>query len=133
MGFRIVDIMTEKGEVLAHVDRDSGPRVGKYRVDVSNVDSVSRSAISRARREADVVMIDEIAPMEVYSEEFRRQVRGSLESDEPLLAVVHKRSTSGFIGEVKDRGDVEMFQVDEETREILPDSLTDKIVEKLQS
>lgn len=130
-GFEIIDIMTDESKILAHVDREKGPRVSKYRVNVPNVDSVSKSAISRALEEADLLVIDEIAPMEIYSEEFRRQVRRALDSEKPLIAVVHKRSKSGFTGQVKRREDSEIFEVTGETREDLPEKLTRLVLESL--
>ncbi len=79
---------------------------------------MSKSAISRALDESDLLVVDEIAPMEVYSDEFRKQVRRALDSEKPLIAVIHKRSKSGFIGDVKEREDSQIFEVDEKTREI---------------
>lgn len=128
-GFKIVDIMSDRSKILAHVDQEQGPKVSKYRVNVENVDMLSESAISRALEETGVVMIDEIAPMEIYSEEFKRQVSKALDSEKPLLAVIHKRSKSGFIGDVKNRGDTEIFEVNKETRDYLPEKLTDLIME----
>lgn len=130
-GFEIVDIRTGESKILAHVNQDQGPKVSKYRVNVPNVDDISKTAISSALEECDVLVIDEIAPMEVYSEEFKRQVRKVLDSDKPLLAAVHRRSRSGFIGEVKNRGDTDMFEVDEKSREELPKKLTRLVWESL--
>lgn len=128
-GFEITDIMSEESKILSHVDQEIGPKVSKYRVNVPNVDSVSKSAISRALDEADLLVIDEIAPMETYSDEFKKQAKRALDSEKPLLAVVHRRSKSGFIGEVKARQDIRIFEVNEETREELPERLTKLILE----
>ncbi len=130
-GFEIVDIMTNQSKILAHVNQEQGPKISKYRVNVGNVDDMSESAISRALETADVLMIDEIAPMEIFREEFKRQVRKVLDSEKPLIAVIHKRSKSGFIGEVKSREDTEIFEVNEESREYLPEKLTDLVIESL--
>lgn len=131
-GFEIVDVMTDESRILAHVDREKGPRVSKYRVDVSNVDALSKSAISRALSEADFLVIDEIAPMEVHSGEFRRHVRRALDSEKPLVAVIHKRSKSGFIGEVKSRDDSKIFELTEKNRDELPDRLEKLVLESLR-
>lgn len=131
-GFEIVDVMTSESKILAHVNRDRGPRVSKYRVNVPSVDILSKSAISRALEEADLVVIDEIAPMEVYSDEFKRQVRRALDSEKPLVAVIHKRSESGFIGEVKRREDCKLFEVTERTRSNLPEKIEERILEILE-
>lgn len=131
VGFEIVDAMTGDARVLAHVDRAEGPQVGKYRVNVANVDRVCAAAFERAFAEADFLLVDEIAPMEVYSEAFVRQVRRALDAELPLLAAIHFRSTEGFIGEIKDRDDTELFEVTETTRDELPARLTERILEQL--
>ncbi len=130
-GFKIVDILTGNSKILAHVDRSEGPRVGKYRVNVENVDDMSRSAISRALKECDIVAIDEIAPMEVYSEVFRNVVDECLESEKPLLAAIHKRSTTGFIGKVKDSSDSKIYEVRRDNRGELPRKISNLILKKL--
>lgn len=130
-GFRIIDIMTDESRVLAHINEDDGPKVSKYRVNVPNVDYISKSAISRALEEADLLVIDEIAPMETHSDEFKQQVERSLNSGKPLLAVIHKRSKRGFIGKVKGREDTKLFELNKETREDLPKKLAELILESL--
>lgn len=122
-GFKIVDVAREESEVLAHEQLNRGPKVSKYRVNVSNVDSISRKAISKGLEDRDFLVIDEIAPMEIHSDEFKEQTRRALDSEKPLLAVIHERSQSGFIGKVKRRSDIRIFEVNEETREYLPEKL----------
>ncbi|PTD93817.1 nucleoside triphosphatase [archaeon SCG-AAA382B04] len=130
-GFKITDIMSDQSMILAHIDEDYGPRVSKYRVNVENIDLISDSAISKALREADLIIIDEIAPMEAYSNVFNQKVKEALESKKPLLGVIHKRSRKGFIGEVKGWDDIKMFIIDKENRDSLPNKLKTKIREKI--
>lgn len=127
VGFDIQDVMTGEARLLAHVDRETGPRVGKYRVAVPHVDAIAGSALRRALGAADAVVVDEIAPMEVASEPFCRHVRRALDADQPTLAAVHHRSTAGFIGEVKAREDTASFEVTEATRDALPATLTARL------
>lgn len=129
VGFEIVDIMADESQVLAHVDQESGPSVGKYRVNVANVDTICEEAFPRAFDKADFLVIDEIAPMEVHSNVFKEQVRQALDADIPLVAVIHQRSTSGFVGEVKQRDDTQLFEVTTKTRDGLPVMLTDRVLE----
>jgi nucleoside-triphosphatase len=130
-GFRIVDLATGQDAVMAHVDRDEGPSVGKYRVDVDAVDRITEQALTAAREEADVVLVDEIAPMEVESELFVAGVRACLDVGQPLVGTVHQRSSRGFLGEVKDRDDVTLLEVTEATREAVPAQLVQRAVEAL--
>jgi len=127
VGFKMIDIMTGEERVLAHVDQRHGPQVSRYRVNVANINELSESAIGRALREADFVAIDEIAPMELHSDGFRRAVLAALDSPKPLLAVVHQRATTGFIGEVKSRADAKIFEVTPRTRTDLPKLLVEAV------
>jgi len=127
LGFKMVDLMTGEERILAHVDQPTGPQVSKYRVNVENVDAMSELAIGRALREADFVVIDEIAPMEMHSEGFRRVVLAALDSPKPLLAVIHQRTTGGFIGAVKARSDVRLFEVTPSNRAKLPSQLAELV------
>lgn len=123
VGFRIIDIMTGEERILAHVDQRDGPQVSKYRVNVVNVDEMSEKAIERALKEADFLVIDEIAPMEIHSEGFKRAVLAALDSSKPVLAVIHQRTRTGFIGEIKARNDVKIFEVTLNTRAELSEQL----------
>ncbi len=119
VGFKMLDIATGEERILAHIDQPSGPRVGKYKVDLKNLDEMAESAIGLALREADVVVVDEIAPMEMNSEVFKRAVKGALDSQKPVLAAIHQRTTTGVIGEVKSRPDVRLFEVGSANRGVL--------------
>jgi nucleoside-triphosphatase len=127
VGFEIVYVATGESRILAHVDRAEGPRVGKYRVNVDGVDEISAVAFDRAFETADFLVVDEIAPMEVYSDEFTRQVRRALDMDLPLIAAIHYHSTDGFIGDIKTRDDAELFEVSETTRDDLPEKLATRL------
>jgi len=129
IGFRIVDVMTGDERILARVGHTGGPRVGKYQVNIAGLDEISGRAIERAIRKADFVVVDEIAPMEIYSIGFRRAVIAALDSRKPTMAVVHQRSKTGFIGDVKKRNDVKIFEVTRSTREILPYKLAELVLE----
>ncbi len=128
VGFELVDVGTDERAVLAHVDRDEGPSVGKYRVDVDAVDRISQAALGETARDAvDVILIDEIAPMEVFSDVFVAEVRACLDSQLPVVGTVHRRGTTGLIGEVKERDDVDVVEVTEANRDALPDDLVERV------
>ena len=67
IGFSLEDLMTQERGILAHVDQKEGPRVGKYRVNLPDIQRVGVSAIRRAMTDADVIIVDELGPMELYS------------------------------------------------------------------
>lgn len=127
VGFEIVDVMTGEARVMAHVDRDEGPKVGTYRVNVAAIDAVCSTAFPRAFEDAEFLVVDEIAPMEGYSDEFIKQVRRALDADLPLVAAIHYHSTEGFIGEVKGRHDTEMVEVTPANRDELPITIREQL------
>lgn len=119
VGFRMVDISTGRSEVMAHVENDS-PSVGKYGVDVQAVDAVAREAIVT---DADLVVVDEIAPMETHSNVFVERVRAVLNSDAPVVVVVQEERETGFVGSVKRRDDTTLLRLTKENRDGMPDEL----------
>lgn len=131
VGFAIRDAMTGASATLADVGRERGPRVGKYRVDVAGLESIVETAFPAAREAADVIVVDEIAPMEVVSDLFVTEVRSALDAEIPVLAAVHGRSEDGFIGTVKERSDADLHTVTPENRDTLPDRLAEHLTERL--
>lgn len=131
VGFEIRDVATGEAAVMAHRDRDEGPSVGSYRVDVDAVARVAGPALERARREADAAVVDEIAPMEVASDAFVEACRALLDAQVPTVAAVHQRSTRGFVGAVKGRADATLVTVTEANRDDLPGDLARRVLDQV--
>lgn len=121
VGFRVKDVSTGRSEVMAHIEYSEGPSVGKYGVDVETVDEVAREAV--VAEDADLVVVDEIAPMETHSEAFVDGVRGVLDSETPIVGVVQEARETGFVGSVKEREDATMVRVTEENRDEVPEDI----------
>ncbi|MBI3183991.1 MAG: DUF2478 domain-containing protein [Myxococcales bacterium] len=88
-GFRIIDLASSDERLMASVGSKSEHRVGKYGVDVAAVDEVARR-FERSIGRADLLVIDEIGKMELFSAEFARAVEAAFAADLPLVAVVHR-------------------------------------------
>jgi nucleoside-triphosphatase len=125
IGFKIVELASREERILAHVDH-AGPKVSKYGVDLANLGEMSRKALE-VLPSVDVVVIDEIGPMEVMSQAFRDFVRRALDSPKPVLAAIHKKTEAGFIGEIKRRPDVAIFEVAFGGRERLSAKLKERM------
>lgn len=124
VGFRIEPLEEGKdGEVMAHVEYDRRRSVGKYGVDESAVSSVAKSAIRT--EEADLVVVDEIAPMQIYSDVFVERVRELLDSRTRVVGVVQEGSETGFIQEVKDRGVI--LRVTQSNRDGIPERVLSRL------
>ncbi|MCZ6875422.1 MAG: AAA family ATPase [bacterium] len=116
-GFRLVTF-GEHRVILAHVDFHTPYRVSKYCVDISTFEAVVDSALS-LNRHADVYLIDEIGKMECFSPKFITAVQTILDANQPVIAIVAKKG-GGFISDVKQRADVERWEVTRENRTCLP-------------
>ncbi len=126
VGFEIFDLATGKHGWLAHVGQKSGPKVGRYHVNMNDLESVGAQAIANALANADVVAIDEIGPMELFSEQFKVATGKALGGDKLVLAVVHFKEHDRLVVESKARADAEVFIVTERNRIELPDVLVEK-------
>ena len=121
VGFRLVTLDGGEG-VLAHVDLETPERLGKYRLDLSALETVGVKAVRDAVRARQLVVIDEIGPMEIRSAMFRDAVNEVLESEVPLLATIFARSLP-FIDAIKSRPDVTLIEVRRDNREALVSEL----------
>lgn len=128
VGFKIIDLGTGVVGTLASIDQPAGPRVGRYRVNLRDVAEVGAKAILRAIESADVVVCDEVGPMELFSPDFRRAVKALLDSDKPVLGVVHKWYRDPMVSDLKSLPNVEVVEVTYENRDDLPGELAERIL-----
>jgi nucleoside-triphosphatase len=126
VGFEIIDLSSDERGWLAHVNQKTGPQVGKYRVNLADLENVGAKAIVDAVEDCDVIAIDEIGPMELFSEKFRNAVKTALQSSKLVIAVVHWKAKDKLVNDVKAREDAEIFTVTPENRETLSKTIVDK-------
>jgi nucleoside-triphosphatase len=131
VGFEALDVSDGRRGYLAHVNQTSGPQVGKYRVNLTDLDNVGARAIANAIENSDVIVIDEIGPMELFSDKFKDAVRKVVEGKKPTIAVVHWKARDILINQVKSREDTEMLVVTLENRKSLHEVLARRVVESL--
>ena len=124
IGFEIMDLTNSKHGWLAHVNQRTGPQVGKYHVNLQDLENIGAKAITEAMEKCDAVAIDEIGPMELFSQKFKQAVKQALESKKLVLAVVHAKAKDPLIGEAKQRADAEIYTVTMANRDDMPSKIT---------
>jgi nucleoside-triphosphatase len=111
VGFRLIDITNGREGWLAHIHQESGPSVGKYRVNLHDLQYIGVRAISSAIDTADIIVIDEIGPMELFSTAFKEAVKRAIESSKILIAVLHYRSRDPLISTIRTTPHIHIFEV----------------------
>ena len=125
-GFHVRDLLTGRTEVMAHKQGESPMRVGQYKVMAHNIDAICSEAFPYAFQQADVILVDEIGPMELYSQGFKHFVKQAVEQPVPLLAAIHQKARASFIRELKKQSRAEPWQVTETNRDELPSAILDE-------
>jgi nucleoside-triphosphatase len=131
VGFEILDLTSNKHGCLAHVNGQGGPQVGKYYVNLNDLDNVGAAAITQAIEKCAVIAIDEIGPMELFSPKFKQAVALALDSKKLMLTVVHGKAKDPLVTQIKRRVDAELFNVTFSNRENLTEQLTRKVFEMI--
>jgi nucleoside-triphosphatase THEP1 len=125
VGFR-VDTFDGQSGVLSHMYFHEGPRVGKYTVDIDAFERIGVSALERAVLYSDIILIDEIGRMELFSIRFRHAVLDALDSDKPVIATIMSRSHP-FADSLKKRQDSYLLTVTDRNRNTLATKFLQKI------
>jgi nucleoside-triphosphatase len=132
IGFEIVDFITEKRGWLAHVNQPEGPQVSKYRVNLKDLDNIGASSIRNAVVNAQIVVVDEIGPMELHSSAFKEAVVQAIDSDKPVLGVIHQNARDPLIDSLRKREDVEILETTYGNRMTLHNLLIERITQFLK-
>jgi len=128
VGFEVLNLTDGTRGELASISANLGPRVGRYRVNLANLSAVGAAGLSKAATSSEVIVIDEVGPMELVSPEFRKGVRASLDSGKPILAVVHERLEDDLLAELREKAK-ETITVTVENRDQAADGLASSLLE----
>jgi len=133
VGFEVVDFYTGRRGWLAHVNQPVGPQVSKYRVNLSDLDTVGAKSIRDAVANADIVVVDEIGTMELFSTAFKEAVSQAVKSGKPILGTIHHKARDPLITAIKTREDTEILEVTFENRGSLHNLIIDKVLQSLKT
>jgi len=95
-GFKLLDIKTGEEGILSHVDQQEGPKVSKYRVNMDDLERFTDLSLENISDDCDIVVIDEIGTMELYSDKFKKAVIDRLNDYIPVLAVLHRHHVDKY-------------------------------------
>jgi nucleoside-triphosphatase len=90
IGFNLCTLSLAKCWKLAYVDCISPVKVGKYGVCLEDVNHASAYLVETLEA-SDIIVIDEIGPMELAVSTLREAILKILESPKPVIGVVHRK------------------------------------------
>lgn len=122
-GFKIITL-EGKDAVLSHVNFSSSHRVSKYGVDVGTLERIGVAALSQALKKNDVIVIDEIGKMELFSPRFREVVLRAIESGKKVLGTIMLQPHP-FAEQVRQHPEVKVIQVNRENHDHVLNELLD--------
>lgn len=131
-GFIITDLLTGFQRELASITGE-GPRIGKYKINLKNLAEFAAPAVENALNNSDIIVIDEVGPMELMSPEFRRAIKKVSESSKPAIIVVHLTMKDPLIDELKERNDAIYYEVTPQNRDKLPSTIVEELARKIVS
>jgi len=131
-GFRVQDLLTGEVGILAAIGQP-GPRVGKYGVNVPELERIGVAAIEQASSLAQMIVIDEIGPMELCSEKFAPAVRRALLSPKPVLGAVHRSARDPLIDYIRSRTDIRVITIVPPNRDLIAAQLVHEYSEALRA
>ncbi len=110
------EIVTDDGrkKMLSSIDFNSLHKVSRYFVDVDGLDEMVATLMDYGK---ELLYIDEIGQMELFSENFKELVTNYLDSDNVFIATVSKVYEDDFIRRIKSRKDVLLYEITPENRE----------------
>ena len=114
-GFKITTLKGHEA-VLSHINISSPYRVSKYGVDISNLENIGVIAIYSALKESDLIIIDEIGKMELFSLNFREAVLKAINSGKKVLGTI-MLNPHPFADQVKKHPQVKIVNVSRANRD----------------
>jgi len=127
-GFKIITIDGKTG-TLADVNLKNSPRVGKYGVNLKDIDKIAVPSIDL---NSDIIVIDEIGKMECFSKLFIQKVFEALDSPKIVVGTIKEKGDE-IIDRIKSRKDVELIKLTPENRNEIPDLIFKNVSTFLQS
>ena len=116
-GFEIVTFSGIRG-ILSSVYLKSPFHVARYRVNLKDLEEIGVREIEKALEEDDLIVVDEIGKMELFSSKFQTAITCVLDSPKIFLGTIMKGKNS-FADKIKKRSDVFLVEVTEENRDSL--------------
>ena len=121
VGFRLVTLDGQTG-VFAHINSKSPLRIGRYGVNLDCLETLGIAAIQKAIETKKIVVIDEIGPMEGFSDRFKRTVMDVFNSSSTFLGTIALKPYP-WLDMLKQKEGVVLYTLTPDNRDTMIDTL----------
>lgn len=128
IGFSVKDICSEEEGLFASKKVKPPrypPQLGSYSIDLKEFERIALPALDFAVKSCEIVAIDEIGTMELFSKKFKEKLVEILSSDKMVVATLHR----SYLDDFRKYGRI--IEVTEENRDSLPEELADAVSSNL--
>ena len=135
VGFRIKTLSGKTG-ILSHVNIESEYRISRYGVDLVTFEDICLEELRKAINDENVkyIIIDEIGPMQLFSEEYKKLLLELLKSKKQVIGTIFMNPYE-WLDDYKKLDGIELIEVTFNNRDELPLQVVEKITkdnEKMQ-
>lgn len=121
VGFELVSSLGQTA-TLASVNSDSDIRVSRYGVEVNQLNAFMDDL--PPAQEGNLLYVDEIGQMELFSDRFKTLIMGYLNSDNPYAGTITSVFQDAFTEQVLKRDDVVLLKIGQENRDQIREVLS---------
>ena len=127
VGFMIKTLSGKKA-LLSHVDIESEYRISKYGVDLATFEKVCLEELKKAIVDEKIkyIIIDEIGPMQLFSEEYKRLLIKLLKSKKQVIGTIFMNQYE-WLDDFKKKDDIELIEITFDNRDQLPLQIVEKV------
>jgi len=126
LGFKIITLDGKEG-ILSHINFKSPYKVGKYKVNLKDLEEIAVRSMLEALGAEKLIVIDEIGKQEMFSEKFKEAVILALESKNKVLGTI-KITPDPFTNKIRERKDTIVWELQEGNREEIKEKLKSLLI-----
>ena len=120
VGFKIKTLSGKTG-LLSHVNIESEYKISRYGVDLATFENICLEELRNAINDEKVkyIIIDEIGPMQLFSEEYKKLLLELLKSRKQVIGTIFMNSYE-WLDDFKKQEGIELIEVTFENRDTIP-------------
>ena len=131
-GIEIQNISTGMNYEIANINRKTGPRLQKFRINLENIDNYAIKELQDSSVNTDLIIIDMIGPMELFSIKFCELIRELVKQDKRILCVIQTKYNHPIIKEIKKLKNLSLHDLNEKHKDEVIDSIYKSIIEEIK-